>query len=97
MCLNPFIVVFEGCGCTAYRVMNRCPAAGDDLFGICVQSLYEAIEDEEIFEQIWDGKCPMHKYVDSVQLRNPDDQKANGSVHQHPLPRVPGGILRDSY
>ena len=90
MCLNPFIVVFKGCGCTAYRVMNRCPAAGDDLFGICAQSLYEAIEDEEIFERIWDGKCPMHKYVDcAVQLIDIDDQKANVSAFQHPLPRVP--------
>ena len=66
MCLNPFIVIFKRCGCTAYRVMNRCPAAGDDLFGICAQSLYAAIEDEEIFEQIWDARCPMHGYVESM-------------------------------
>ena len=26
-------------------------------------------------EQIWDGKCPMHKYVDSVQLSNPTTKK----------------------
>jgi hypothetical protein len=77
MCLNPFIVVFERCSCTAYRVMTRCSDAGDDLFGICAQSLYEATQDEEIFEEIWDAFCPLHGYVDSVQLNHVDGQKAN--------------------
>ncbi|KAM0706653.1 hypothetical protein Q7P35_005981 [Cladosporium inversicolor] len=71
MCLVPFIVKWEFCGCTAYRVMDRCSAAGNDLFGICVESLYEATQNEEIFEQIWErksGGCPLCTNTIYVEL-----------------------------
>lgn len=67
MCYFPFLVVWERCGCTAYRVMETCSDAGSGVFAICCKSLYEATHDEEILEQTWEmksGGCPLcYKYV----------------------------------
>ena len=72
MCLFPFLVVWERCGCTAYRVMETCPDAGSGVFAICCKSLYEATQDENILEQIWEaerGGCPLcDKYVTPSRL-----------------------------
>ncbi|GAB7329768.1 hypothetical protein MBLNU13_g01498t1 [Cladosporium sp. NU13] len=51
MCLFPFLVVWERCGCTAYRVMETCSEAGSGEFAICCKSLYEATQDESILEE----------------------------------------------
>lgn len=81
--------------------MDRCSAAGNDLFGICVKSLYEATQDEEIFEETWEvnsGGCPLcTKYVDSVRLEHVREQKADCSTLQHHLRRAPEGIPRTCY
>lgn len=89
MCLFPFIVKWEACGCTAYRVMHRCADAGDDLFGICAETLCEATKDEGILKEIWEkrcGACPMHKYVDTVQLSDLKEGETDQGALQHPLP-----------
>lgn len=62
MCLFPFLVVWERCGCTAYRVMETCSEAGSGEFAICCKSLYEATQDESILEER--GGCLIcHKYA----------------------------------
>lgn len=67
MCCFPFLVVWELCGCTAYRVMETCSDAGSGVFAICCKSLCDAIQDENILKQTWEAKsggCPLcDKYI----------------------------------
>jgi hypothetical protein len=74
MCLWPFIVKWELCGCTAYRVMHTCSDAGSGVFAICCKSLYEATQEQNILEEIWEkesGGCPIcTKYAALVRSNN---------------------------